>query len=97
MYEKEELPSQFSRPDEKRSLFLSFPYVCPEPVLVKCSSIYYVSGPKRPFLLTREVNAGARLRVKAWARPRFVDGKGLRADGHGEVSVRGVLEDPPVG
>ena len=30
---------------------MSFPYVCPEPVLVKCS-FSYVNGSKRPFLLT---------------------------------------------
>ena len=28
--------------------FLSFPYVCPEPVLVKCS-VLYINGAKRPF------------------------------------------------
>jgi hypothetical protein len=28
-----------------------FPYVCPEPVLVKCS-VLYINGSKRPFLLT---------------------------------------------
>ena len=28
--------------------FLSFPYVCPEPVLIKCSFLY-INGAKRPF------------------------------------------------
>jgi hypothetical protein len=32
----------------KRHLFLSFPYVCPEPVLVKCSFLY-INGAKMPF------------------------------------------------
>jgi hypothetical protein len=32
-------------------LFEWFPYVCPEPVLVKCS-VLYINGSKRPFLLT---------------------------------------------
>jgi hypothetical protein len=32
----------------KRSLFECFPYVCPEPVLVK-SSFLYINGAKRPF------------------------------------------------
>ena len=32
-------------------LQLSFPYVCPEPVLVK-SSFLYINGSKRPFVLT---------------------------------------------
>jgi hypothetical protein len=32
---------------EKRHSFLNFPYVCPEPVLVKCSFIYiYTNGAK---------------------------------------------------
>ena len=35
----------------KRHSFLSFPYVCPEPVLVK-SSFLCIDGSKRPFLLT---------------------------------------------
>ena len=29
-------------------LFLSFPYVCPEPVLAKCSFLY-INGSKMPF------------------------------------------------
>jgi hypothetical protein len=33
------------------SPFLSCPYVCPEPVLAKCSHLY-IHGSKRPFLLT---------------------------------------------
>jgi hypothetical protein len=37
-----------SRPVRKRSFFWSFPYVCPEPVLVK-SSFIYINGSKRPF------------------------------------------------
>jgi hypothetical protein len=32
----------------KNDLFLSFPYVCPEPVLVKCSFLY-INGSKMPF------------------------------------------------
>jgi hypothetical protein len=32
----------------KRHLFLSFPYVCPEPVLAKCSFLY-INGSKMPF------------------------------------------------
>jgi hypothetical protein len=36
----------------KRHSFLSFPYVCPEPVLVKRSLYIYINGSKRPFLLT---------------------------------------------
>ena len=39
-------------PEEKRSFFECFPYICPEPVLVKCSFLD-VNGSKRPFLLTR--------------------------------------------
>ena len=35
----------------KNGPFLSFAYVCLEPVLVKCSFIY-INGSKRPFLLT---------------------------------------------
>ena len=38
-------------PKEKRSLFFEFSYVCPEPVLVKCSFLH-MNGSKRPFLLT---------------------------------------------
>jgi hypothetical protein len=38
-------------PCEKRHSFLSFSYVCPEPVLVKCS-FSYINGSKRPCLLT---------------------------------------------
>ena len=33
---------------EKRHLFFSFPYVCPEPVLAK-SSFLYINGSKMPF------------------------------------------------
>ena len=36
---------------QKRILFRVFPYVCPEPVLVK-RSFLYINGSKRPFLLT---------------------------------------------
>jgi hypothetical protein len=32
----------------KTAFFLSFPYVCPEPVLVKCSFLY-INGAKMPF------------------------------------------------
>jgi hypothetical protein len=46
-------------PEEKRSFCWSFPYVCPEPVLVKCSFLY-INGSKRPFLLTCRIDpAGA--------------------------------------
>jgi hypothetical protein len=38
-------------PEVNRSFFMSFPYVCPEPVLAKRSFIY-INGSKRPFLLT---------------------------------------------
>jgi hypothetical protein len=34
-------------PVRKRSLFLSFPYVCPEPVLVNCSFYIYTNGSKK--------------------------------------------------
>ena len=36
---------------KKRSFFECFPYVCPEPVLVKCSFLC-INGSKRPFVLT---------------------------------------------
>ena len=36
---------------EKTASFLSFPYVCPEPVLAKCSFIY-INGSKMPFSRT---------------------------------------------
>jgi hypothetical protein len=39
-------------------IFECFPYVCPEPVLVK-SSFLNVNGAKRPFLLTHSVSAAA--------------------------------------
>jgi hypothetical protein len=45
-------------PEEKRDLFWSFHYVCPEPVLAKCSFLY-INGPKRPFLLTAVVFLGS--------------------------------------
>eukprot|EP01046_Picozoa_sp_COSAG06_P020396 COSAG06_NODE_1490_length_9281_cov_6.074820_4_plen_121_part_00 len=32
----------------KTAFFLSFPYVCPEPVLAKCSFLY-INGAKMPF------------------------------------------------
>jgi hypothetical protein len=37
-------------PEEKRSLFECFPYVRPEPVLVKCSFIYINGSKRRSFL-----------------------------------------------
>ena len=46
----------------QRSPFLSFPYVCPEPVLVTCSFLY-INGSKRPFLLAQP------LKVKVSAGP----------------------------
>jgi hypothetical protein len=54
-----------AEPEETRPLLLGFPYVCPEPVLVKRSFIY-INGSKRPFLLTDryelalEVESGVR-------------------------------------
>jgi hypothetical protein len=36
---------------ENGPFLVSFPYVCPEPVLVKCS-FSYIYGSKRPFLLS---------------------------------------------
>jgi hypothetical protein len=36
---------------EKTASFLSFPYVCPEPVLVK-ECILYINGPKMAVFLT---------------------------------------------
>jgi hypothetical protein len=36
-------------PEEKRSFFERFPYVCPEPVLVKCSFLYIKCIPAREF------------------------------------------------
>ena len=38
-------------PEENGPLFVCFPYVGPEPVLVKCS-LLYTNGSARPFLLT---------------------------------------------
>ena len=49
--------AELKYPDEKQNGRLSpfleccFPYVCPEPVLAKCSFVY-INGSKRPFLLT---------------------------------------------
>jgi hypothetical protein len=44
--------TQLSR-QHKHGLFGSFPYVCPEPVLVKYSFLhFYLNGSIRPFLLT---------------------------------------------
>jgi hypothetical protein len=37
-----------TKADEETLFFWSFPYVCPEPVLVK-SSFLYINGSKRPF------------------------------------------------
>jgi hypothetical protein len=37
-----------SKPPEEKRGFLRFPYVCPEPVLVKCSFLC-TNGSKRPF------------------------------------------------
>jgi hypothetical protein len=49
---------------EKRHLFLSFPYVCPEPVLGK-SCIAYTNGSKMPFFAgtLRQSYVGAMLRL----------------------------------
>jgi hypothetical protein len=47
------LLAMVASPEEKRCFGLSFPYVCPEPVLVKCSFLY-VNGSKRSLLLTEE-------------------------------------------
>ena len=44
--------------------FLSFPYVCPEPVLVKCSFLY-INGSKGPFLLTA-CRPRSRATMSAW-------------------------------
>ena len=38
------------------ALFWSFPYVCPEPVLAKCS-LLYINGSKRPFSLSQRTGA----------------------------------------
>ena len=40
-------------PDLRNGLFLSFPHVCPEPVLVK-RSLMYKNGQKAPFFLPRK-------------------------------------------
>jgi hypothetical protein len=40
--------SRVDATEEWRSFFWSFPYVCPEPVLVKCSFLY-INGSKSPF------------------------------------------------
>ena len=40
----------------KRSVFECFPYVCPEPVLVKCSFLDRYGISKRPFLFSHTVN-----------------------------------------
>ena len=53
------LSSHRRAPEEKRSLFLSvFPYVCPEPVLVKYSFLYIKSS-KRPFSIVAYVELRA--------------------------------------
>jgi hypothetical protein len=40
---------------KRRRIFECFPYVCPEPVLVKCSFLY-TNGSKRPFWRTELIN-----------------------------------------
>jgi hypothetical protein len=44
--------------EEKRTFFWSFPYVCPEPVLVKCS-FFYIDGSKRRRALYKRMHAHA--------------------------------------
>jgi hypothetical protein len=41
-------------PAKKRHSFLTFPYVCPEPVLVKCSFLY-INGSKSGVFRTKGV------------------------------------------
>ena len=41
-------------PKKNATLFLSFPYVCPEPVLVKCSFLY-INGSKSGVFRTKGV------------------------------------------
>eukprot|EP01046_Picozoa_sp_COSAG06_P037436 COSAG06_NODE_4226_length_4451_cov_6.710018_1_plen_186_part_00 len=52
--------SHVKQPEGKQSFFECFRYVCPEPVLVKCSFIY-INGVERPFLLTRRLSSHAAL------------------------------------
>jgi hypothetical protein len=47
-------------PFEKRHSFLSFPYVCPEPVLVKCSFLY-INGTKSGVFRTVDPHAAMAL------------------------------------
>ena len=56
--------SQMEQPEEKRSFF-EFSYVCPEPVLVKCSFVY-INGSKRPHLHWghRDYPAGGKTRKR---------------------------------
>jgi hypothetical protein len=48
------VPIEPSQPAENVTLVLSFPYVCPEPVLVKCSFLY-INGAKSGVFRTQSV------------------------------------------
>ena len=65
------LHRRLTLPEDKRSFILSFPCVCPEPVLVKYSFLY-INGAKRPFSLTarRGVNWGGYSNPLRWQAGR---------------------------
>jgi hypothetical protein len=60
-------PRQFP-PFDKTGFVLSFPYVCPEPVLAK-SSFLYINGAKSPFFHLCDGAGGAHQVVPACDNP----------------------------
>jgi outer membrane protein assembly factor BamB len=57
-------------PIRKRYSFLSFPYVCPEPVLVKCSFIY-VNGSKKTVCTHAKPKPRSAFLLLCWHRAVF--------------------------